>query len=215
MNVRVVILDDHAVVRTGFRMILSHHADIEVVGEAETGEQALDMVRRLKPDVLLCDLHLPGISGLEVTERVVRGKYGTRVMVLSILDDGPLPRRLLECGASGYLCKACPADELVRAVRAVANGGRYLDAGIAQQMALAGIQGEGSPFDTLTSRELEVAMLLVQGRRPDDIAKRLSLSPKTVSTHKCNLFQKLGVDDNIALARLAGQHGLSDPACVL
>lgn len=215
MNISVLILDDHAVVRTGFRMILSHHPDIEVVGEAETGEQALDMVRKRKPDVLLCDLHLPGISGLEVTERVVRGKYGTRVMVLSVLEDGPLPRRLLESGASGYLSKACPAEELVKAIREVAQGGKYLDSGIARRMALSGINGDRSPFDSLTARELEVAMLLVQGRRLDDIAKRLSLSPKTVSTHKSNLFQKLEVDDCIALARLAAQHGLSDPAMVL
>lgn len=215
MSIKILILDDHAVVRTGFKMILAQHVDIEVVGEAQTGEEALDMVRKLRPDVLLCDLHLPGISGLEVTERVVKGNYGTRVMVLSVLDDGPLPRRLIESGAAGYLSKACAAEELVNAIRDVARGKRYLDSGIAQRMALAGINGDGSPFDGLTSREMEVAMLLVQGRRSDDIAKRLSLSPKTISTHKSNLFQKLGVEDNIALARLAGQHGLTDPAQAL
>lgn len=208
MAISVVILDDHAVVRTGFRMILSQHVDIEVIGEAETGEQALDLVRQLKPTVLLCDLQLPGISGLEVTERVVKGQYGTKVVVLSVLDDGPLPKRLMDCGAKAYVGKAGPADEVVAAVREAARGRRYLSPAIAQRLALLSVMGADSPFDALSSRELEVAMLLVQGKRPEEIAKHLSVSPKTISTHKSNIFHKLDVADNIALARIAGQYGL-------
>ena len=101
MGIKVFIVDDHALVRTGFRLILAQHPDIEIVGEADSGEEALPQIRRLKPDVLLCDLHLPGISGLEVTERVVRGDYGTRVIMVSVLEDGPMPRRLL---AAGSIC---------------------------------------------------------------------------------------------------------------
>jgi len=212
MTIRVFIVDDHALVRTGMRMILSAETDIEVVGDAESGEVALPLIRKLKPDIVLCDLHLPGISGLEVTDRVVKGGHDSRVIVVSVLEDGPLPKRLLETGASGYVGKGGDAAELLRAVRDVARGKRYLGNSIAQNLALSGIGGNGSPFDGLTPREIETALLLVQGLRQQEIAQRLSLSPKTVNTHKTRLFEKLGVSDNIALSRLLGQHGLLDPA---
>ena len=215
MTIRVLIVDDHALVRTGMRMILSAQTDIEVLGEAESGEEALPLVRRLKPDVVLCDLHLPGVSGLEVTERIVRGDYGTRVIVVSVLEDGPLPKRLLEAGASGYVGKGGDAQELLRAVRDVARGKRYLANNIAQNLALSGIGGDGSPFDALSPREMEVALLLTRGLRQEDIARRLSLSAKTVNTHKTRLFDKLEIRDSIALARLATQFGLADPALAI
>ena len=215
MTIRVFLVDDHALVRAGMRMILSGETDIDVVGEAESGEDALPQVRRLKPDVVLCDLHLPGVSGLEVTERIVRGDHGTRVIVVSVLEDGPMPKRLIEAGASGYVGKGGDACELLRAVRDVARGKRYLASSIAQNLALSGIGGDASPFDTLSPRELEVAMLLTQGLRQEDIARRLSLSAKTVNTHKTRLFEKLRIQDSIALARLAGQYGLADPAHAL
>lgn len=215
MTIRVFIVDDHALVRTGMRLILSAETDIEVVGDVDTGEQALPLIRKLKPDVVLCDLHLPGVSGLEVTERVVKMDQGPRVIIVSVLEDGPMPKRLLEAGASGYVGKGGDAGELVRAVRDVARGKRYLASSVAQNLALAGINGGGSPFDELSPRELEVALLLVQGLRQEDIAKRLCLSAKTVNTHKSRLFEKLAIADTIALARLASQHGLADPAKAL
>jgi two-component system invasion response regulator UvrY len=215
MTIKVFMVDDHALVRTGMRMILSAQVDIEVVGEAETGEAALPQIRKLKPHVVLCDLHLPGISGLEVTERIVKGKYGCRVIVVSVLEDGPMPRRLIEVGASGYVGKGGDAEELLRAVRDVAGGKRYLASGVAQNLALAGISGGSTPLDALSVREVQVAMLLVQGLRQQDIALRLSLSPKTINTHKSNLFHKLGIQDNIALTRLLGQYGLVDPTQVM
>ncbi|WP_314105824.1 response regulator [uncultured Stenotrophomonas sp.] len=212
MTIRVYLVDDHALVRTGMKMILSNETDIEVVGEAESGEDALPAIRLLRPDVVLCDLHLPGVSGMEVTERVVRGDHGTRVVIVSVLEDGPMPKRLLEAGASGYIGKACDAQELLRAVRDAALGLRYLGSSIAQNMALSNVEGTQSPFDSLSPRELEVALLLTQGLRQEDIAKRLSLSAKTVNTHKARLFEKMGIHDNIALARMASQYGLVDPA---
>lgn len=215
MTIRVFLLDDHALVRSGMRMMLAAETDIEVIGEADTGETALPMIRKLAPDVVLCDLHLPGISGLEVTERIVKGGYGCKVVVVSVLEDGPIPKRLIEAGASGYVGKAGDAAELLRAVRDVARGKRYLASGVAQHLALAGIGGEASPFDALSPRELEVAMLLAQGLRQEEIAKRLSLSAKTVNTHKARLFEKLEIQDSIALARLCSQYGLSDPARVM
>jgi DNA-binding NarL/FixJ family response regulator len=215
MTIRVFVVDDHALVRAGMRMILSGETDIEVVGEADCGEDALPQIRKLVPDVVLCDLHLPGVSGLELTERILKGDHGTRVIVVSVLEDGPMPKRLLEIGASGYVGKGGDASELLRAVREVARGKRYLANSVAQNLALYGIDGDGSPFNALSARELEVAMLLTQGLRQEDIARRLSLSAKTINTHKTRLFEKLGIQDNIALARLAGQYGLANPANAL
>ena len=209
MAIRVFLVDDHALVRTGMRMLL-HGADgIEVVGEAASGEEALPLVRRLQPDVVLCDLHLPGLSGLEVTVRLVRS--GIRVVVVSVLEGGPMPRRLIEAGACGYVGKGGDAGELVRAVHAAAQGRRFLSSSIAQGLALSGLDAARSPFDALSARELEVAMLLVRGLRQEDIARRLSLSAKTINTHKSRLFEKLGIRDSIALARMAGHYGLTEP----
>jgi DNA-binding NarL/FixJ family response regulator len=123
--IRVFIVDDHALVRTGYRLILSGERDMEVVGEAATGEEALPQLRKLKPDVVLCDLHLPGISGLDVTERIARSTLETRVVIVSIQEDGPMPRRLIEAGACGYVGKACDAEELLRAIREVARSGPW------------------------------------------------------------------------------------------
>ncbi|MEG3192334.1 response regulator transcription factor [Lysobacter sp. D1-1-M9] len=215
MTIRVFIVDDHALVRTGMRMILSAQSDIEVIGDAESGELALPRIRALKPDVVLCDLHLPGVSGLEITERIVKGDHGTRVIIVSVLEDGPLPKRLLEAGASGYVGKGGDANELLRAVHEVARGKRYLASGVAQNLALYRVDGDGSPFDALSPRELEIALLLVQGLRQEEMARRLSLSAKTINTHKTRLFEKLEIRDTIALARLAGQYGLIEPAHAL
>lgn len=212
MTISVFTVDDHGLVRAGLRMVLESQVDIVVVGEADSGEAALPKIRELRPDIVLCDLHLPGISGFEVTERIVKGKYGSRVIVVSVLEDGPMPRRLIEVGAWGYVGKGGDAQELVRAVHEVARGKRYLASGVAQNLALSGMAADATPVDTLSPREVEVAMLLVQGLRQQEIALRLSLSPKTVNTHKTNLFQKLGVRDSVGLSRLLRQYGLVDPA---
>ena len=213
MTIRVFVVDDHVLVRSALCMLLEAQAEFAVVGQAESGEDALPVLRRLRPDVLVCDVHLPGISGLEVTERVVRGEYGTRVIVLSALQDGPMPRRAIAAGASAYVGKGHDAAELLRAIRETVRGKRYLASGIAQQLALSGIDGsDASPFDLLSPRELEVALLLVRGMRQEDIARRLSLSAKTINTHKTRLFDKLGISDSIALARMASRYGMTDPA---
>jgi len=206
--IRVFLLDDHALVRTGYRLILQPQLDIEVVGEASTGEEGIPMIRRLRPDVVVCDLHLPGISGLDITERLVKGEIA-KVVIVSVREDGPMPKRLLDAGASGYLGKGCDAEELLKAIREAARGRRYLAGNIAQNLALGG--GNLSPFDQLSPRELEISMLFCQGMRAEDIARRLSLSGKTIATHKYRLFEKLGIKDTIALSRLAMQHGVCDP----
>jgi DNA-binding NarL/FixJ family response regulator len=210
--IRVFLLDDHGLMRAGYRMILEAQVDMEVVGEAGCGEDALPLIRKLKPDVVVCDLHLPGVSGLDVTERLVKGQVGPKVVIVSVQVDGPLPRRLLDAGASGYLGKACESSELLRAIRDAARGRRYLGSEIAQHMALAGTAR--SPFDSLSRRELEISLMFCQGLRAEDIARKLSLSGKTVATHKYRLFDKLGIKDTVALARLAAQHGITEPSLV-
>jgi two-component system invasion response regulator UvrY len=210
--IRVVLIDDHALVRTGLRMILQQHANMDILGEAEDGEQGLTLIKRLQPDIALVDVHMPGFSGVELTERVRRAKLATRIVILTVADEAPFPRRLLDAGASAYLTKGCPADELVKAIRRVADGQRYLGADIAQQLALQNDRDTESPFANLSARELEVAMMFSQGLSAKVIAKRLNLSAKTVATYKYRLFEKLEIDNVVALAHLANVHGLADTA---
>jgi len=209
--IRIVMVDDHALVRAGLRMILEKQADIEVVGEADDGEAGLQLIRNLQPDLALVDLHMPNVNGIEVTERVRRSKLVTRIVILTMASDAPFPRRLLEAGASGYLTKGCPADELVRAIRQIADGRRYLSTDVAQQLALGNAFGDGeSPFEELSTRELEVAMMLAQGMAAKQIGDRLKLSEKTVATYKYRLFEKLAIDNVVTLTHLATAHGLMD-----
>lgn len=206
--IRILIVDDHALVRTGFRMILAQHADISIVGEAETGEDALKLAKENHPDIVLMDMHLPGISGLEAAARIVRSLPDCRIIALTAQDAMPVPRKFLEAGASGFLTKACPQDELLRAIRRVASGGKYISPEIAQAMALDAVNGERNALEALTKRETEVVMALAKGEDMGTIADRLHLSIKTIATHKYNACEKLGVANDVELAHFAIQHGL-------
>lgn len=207
--ITVLLLDDHALVRMGYRLILQQHLDIQVIDEASSGEEGLHKIRTLKPDVVLCDLHMPGLSGLEITERLNRSSSASKVIIVSVQQDGPMPKKLLDAGASGYLSKACDAEELIRAIRDVARGKRYLASELAQRMALDGhVQ---SPFERLSPREIEVSLLFCQGWRAEDMARKLCVSSKTIATHKYRILDKLGIQDTIALARMAAQYGISEP----
>jgi two-component system invasion response regulator UvrY len=209
--IKVVLVDDHALVRTGFRMILLQQPGIEVVGEAADGEEGLALIRRVKPDVALVDVHMPKLSGIELTDRVRKHKLTTRIVILTVVNEAPFPKRLIEAGASGYLTKGCAAEELVRAVRQVADGRRYLAPDIAELLALGAIDGHAdSPFNALSTRELDVALMLAQGEDMQGIAAKLKLSAKTVATYKYRLFDKLGIDNPVALAHLVHLHGLLD-----
>jgi len=210
--IQIVLVDDHTLMRTGLRMILTQQPDMEVIGEAEDGETGLALIKRLRPDVALVDVHMPRFSGVELTERARRAKLSTRVMILTVADGAPFPRRLLDAGACAYLTKGCPAEELLKAVRRVADGQRYIGSDIAQQLALDDGRETPSPFGELSSRELEVAMMLAQGLTAQLIADRLKLSAKTIATYKYRLFDKLSIDNVVALAHLANLHGLIDPS---
>lgn len=206
--IRIVLVDDHNLMRTGLRMILEKQPDMQIAGEAEDGERGLALIKQSKPDIALVDVHMPGISGVELTERVRRAKLATRVVILTVASEATFPRRLLEAGASGYLTKGCPAEELVKAIREVADGKRYIGSDVAQQLALATMDGTEPPFAKLSARELEIAIMLASGLRAKQIATRLHLSEKTVATYKARLFEKLDIDNVVALAHLATVHGL-------
>jgi two-component system, NarL family, invasion response regulator UvrY len=208
--IRIVLIDDHALVRTGLRMIIEKQLDIDVIGEAEGGEQGISLIKRMQPDVALVDVHMPGVSGVEVTERVRRAKLPTQIVILTMAGDSPFPRRLLDAGASGYVTKGCPADELLKAIRQVHAGRRFLSNHIAQLLALDARPSGTSPFESLSSRELEVAMMLTQGCGMQHIARKLNLSAKTIATYKYRLFEKLNVDNVVTLAHVAALHGLAD-----
>jgi DNA-binding NarL/FixJ family response regulator len=209
--ITIVLVDDHELVRTGFRMILEQQSDIAVVGEAGSAEQGMHMIRTLAPNIALVDVHMQGMSGIELTERVTRSKLSTHIIIVTVVDDARFPKRLLDAGALGYLTKGCTADELVTAIRQVSNGKRYLAPAVAHQLALAALDGsDGSPFDLLSSRELEVAMMLVSGKPLTVIGEQLNLSPKTISTYKQRLLEKLHVEHVLGLAHLMTVHGLID-----
>ncbi len=209
---KILIVDDHGLVRTGLRNILAGEGTLKVVGEAASGEEGIRLAKELKPDIILMDVELPGLSGLEATERILKTDAGIRVVVLTAHSQPPLPTRLLEVGARGYLTKSCGARELISAVKAVARGERYLSADIAQQLALSLLPGTPqSPFQELTTRELEIALMLIQGMKPTLIGEVINLSPKTVASHKYKIYEKTGVKSEVELLRLALQYGLVKP----
>ena len=208
--IEVILVDDHELVRVGFRMILSREPDMSVVGEAGTAEQGLELIRAGQPQVALVDVHMPGMSGLELTERVAREGLSTQIVILTVVDDAYFPRRLLDAGALGYLTKNCAAGELVEAVRRVSMGHRYLAPDVAERLAFSTLDGDESPFDQLSGRELEVAMMLVHGQGVVAISEQLDVSPKTISTYKQRLMGKLNVEHVVGLAHLMTIHGLLD-----
>jgi two-component system invasion response regulator UvrY len=210
-KIRVILTDDHAVVRMGFRLLLQGTHDIEVVGEAETGEDAVKRFVELRPDVLVMDLSMPGMGGLEAVTRVLAKDPAARILILSAHEDTIHPKRVLKAGAVGYLSKRSAAEELIQAIRQVAGGRMYMEAAIAQQMAVEQISGDKSPVDILSAREFEVFLALAKGQSVNDIAEVLHLSPRTVGTHLYNIKQKLGASNQAEIAIIAVRAGLLDP----
>jgi two-component system invasion response regulator UvrY len=210
-KIRVVLTDDHAVVRMGFRLLLQGTHDIEVVGEAESGEDAVKRFVELRPDVLVMDLSMPGMGGLEAVTRVLAKDDNARILILSAHEDTIHPKRVLKAGAAGYLSKRSAAEELIQAIRQVASGKMYMEAAIAQQMAVEQISGDKSPVDVLSAREFEVFLALAKGQSVNDIAAVLHLSPRTVGTHLYNIKQKLGASNQAELAIMAVRAGLLEP----
>ena len=209
--INVMLVDDHAVVRMGFRMLLETAADIKVIAEAENGEQAVKLYVEHQPDVVVMDITMPGIGGLEAIERIMAKDSAARILVLSAHEDSVHPKRVLNAGAMGYLTKRSAAEELIKAIRTVAGGKMYLEANIAQQMAIQQLSGEKNPVDVLSDREFEVFMALAKGKTTNDIADTLCLSPRTVGTHLYNIKQKLNASNSAEIALIAMRSGLIDP----
>ena len=211
--IRVLVVDDHRLVRAGIRRILDEAPHVEVVGEADSGETAVQQVREHRPQVVLMDVNMPGMGGLEATRKLLRIDPELKIVALTVHGSEPYPSRLLEAGAVGYVTKGCDEREILDAIRRVAAGERYLGADIARQMALSGLEhGAGNPFDRLSQREVQVMMLVTAGRKLQDISDTLCLSPKTVSTYRYRLYEKLGVSNDVELTRLAIRHGLIEQA---
>lgn len=209
-QINVMLVDDHAVVRMGFKMLLESDADIKVVAEAESGEQAIQRYVEFKPHVVVMDITMPGIGGLEAIERILAKDNAAKVLVLSAHEDSVHPKRVLNAGAMGYLTKRSAAEELIKAIRTVASGKKYLEASVAQQMAIQQLSGEQNPVDVLSPREFEVFMALAKGKTTNEIAETLFLSPRTVGTHLYNIKQKLNANNSAEIALIAMRSGLLD-----
>ncbi|WP_303902653.1 UvrY/SirA/GacA family response regulator transcription factor [Thiohalomonas denitrificans] len=208
--IKVLLVDDHELVRTGIRRLLEDIEDIEVCSEASSGEEALNRVAECHPDVVLMDLSMPGIGGLETTRKLSLNSPDVAVIIVTVHTDAPFPSRLMQAGAMGYLSKGGSLDEMLQAIREVKNGGRYISPNIAQNLALSLMDEKESPFSVLSERELQVMFMLIQGQKVASISEKLNLSPKTISTYRHRVFEKLKVQNDAGLTRLAMCHGLLD-----
>ena len=210
--IRVLVVDDHDLVRTGITRMLADIDGLLVVGEASTGEEALLKVREVRPDVVLMDVKMPGIGGLEATRKLMRSQPDIKVVAVTVCEEDPFPTRLLQAGAAGYLTKGAALEQMVQAIRLVFAGQRYIDPQIAQQLALKSFQPQnsGSPFDALSEREIQIALMIANCHKVQTISDKLCLSPKTVNTYRYRIFEKLSITSDVELALLAVRHGMVD-----
>ena len=209
--IKVLVVDDHDLVRNGIIRMLADVADIKVVGDVGSGEAAIQAARELLPDVVLMDVRMPGIGGLEATRKLVLQHPEIRVIAVTICDEDPFPSRLLQAGAAGYLTKGSCIEEVVKAIRQVCSGQRFLSSDIAQLLALRPFDSvDRNPFDQLSEREMQVALMIANCHSIQDISERLFLSPKTVNTYRYRIYEKLTINSDVELALLAVRHGLAN-----
>lgn len=214
--IRVLVVDDHELVRSGITRMLADNPDIDVIGQASSGEEAIDCVRENRPDIVLMDIRMPGIGGLEATRRILRIDDSIRVIVVTACADAPYPARVMQSGATAYITKGADIQEMVRAIRKAHSGQRYISPEIAQKMALKQLGGERdedgelSLFERLSEREMQIAMMVVDCQKVQDISDKLCLSPKTVNTYRYRIFEKLEISSDVELALMAVRLGLLD-----
>lgn len=209
--IKVLLVDDHDLVRAGVKSLLAEQSGIKIVGEAESGETAINIARKTNPQVVLMDVKMPGIGGLEATRKLLRIDPDVKILILTSCDEDPFPSRLLQAGAAGYLTKDCAVDEMVQAIKSVNAGQRYISPVIAQQLALKHLSdSDASPFDVLSERELQVMIMITSGQKVQDISTKLCLSPKTVNSYRYRLFEKLNIHSDVELTHLAIRYGLLD-----
>ncbi|AXJ05302.1 two-component system response regulator UvrY [Pseudomonas fluorescens] len=209
--IRVLVVDDHDLVRTGITRMLADIDGLQVVGQAESGEESLIKARELKPDVVLMDVKMPGIGGLEATRKLLRSHPDIKVVAVTVCEEDPFSTRLLQAGAAGYLTKGAGLPEMVQAIRLVFAGQRYISPQIAQQLAIKSFQPTNdSPFDALSEREIQIALMIVGCQKVQIISDKLCLSPKTVNTYRYRIFEKLSISSDVELTLLAVRHGMVD-----
>jgi len=196
--IRVLVVDDHDLVRTGISRMLADISGLQVIGQADSGEDAIRKARELKPDVVLMDVKMPGIGGLEATRKLLRSYPDLKVIAVTICEEDPFPTRLLQAGAAGYLTKGAALEEMVQAIRMVFGGQRYISPQIAQQLALKSFQPQLS------------ALMIANCQKVQSISDKLCLSPKTVNTYRYRIFEKLSITSDVELALLAVRHGMVD-----
>ena len=215
-KIKVLIADDHAIVREGIRMILALHDDIEVVGEAANGVEAIEQVDKLSPDVVLMDIAMPGLGGLEATLEIVKRKPQSKILVLTQYDNTEYIYRFLKAGAAGYVLKKAVGSDLVSAIRSVFQGKSFIDPSVADRVIKGFLEkpemaGEEALYDGLSDREKQVLKLIAEGSTNQQIADTLYLSIKTVMTHRTNLMEKLGIHNRTELIKYAIRKGLVSP----
>lgn len=216
--VKILVVDDHDLVRMGISRMLSDVDGYQVVGEAKSGEEAITQARQLKPDVILMDVKMPGIGGLEATRKILATSPQIKVVAVTACDDDLHPTRLMQAGAVGYVTKGADFAEITDAINKVMRGDLYMSNSIAQQLALknfGGGKGEESPFEKLSQRELQTAMLIANGQKVNDIAAAFSVSPKTVNSYRYRIFEKLNINSDVELTLLVVKHNFLDPEAVV
>lgn len=213
MKIRILVADDHAIIREGLSIMLGNQPDMEVVGTAANGREAVRLVDEQEPDVVVMDISMPELNGIEAIRQMLLRHPQIKVVVLSIHGTKPYVYRALKAGAKGYLIKETAGIEVLDAVRAVCRGERYLSQSIADRLTDVSFRNleasiDFSPLETLSPREREILQLVAEGKTSQEIAERLSLSPKTVDTYRSRLMRKIGVEDMAGLVRFAIQHGV-------
>ena len=207
--INVLLTDDHALVRSGIRRLLEDSQQVTIVGEAECGEDSIRMVQELNPDVILMDVNMPGIGGVETCRRILQRDPKQKIIVLTVHSEQTFPKRMLEIGAKGYLTKECGTDEMIEAIKQVNNGNSYIATSIAQQLALSLLPGnERNPIDKLSRREFQVMLMISNGLSNIQMSEKLCLSPKTISTYRLRLLEKLGANNEVDLIKIAVEQGM-------
>ncbi len=207
--INVLLTDDHVLVRSGIRRLLEDSNQVTIVGEANCGEDSVKLAQELTPDVILMDVNMPGIGGVEACRRILQRNPAQKIIVLTIHNEQTFPKRMLEIGAKGYLTKECGVDEMLTAIKQVYNGGAYIAPSIAQQLALSLLPGnEHNPIDKLSRREFQVMLMISHGLTNAEISDKLCLSPKTISTYRLRLLEKLGAQNEVDLIKIAVEQGI-------
>lgn len=209
--IQVIVIDDHDLVRMGLTRLLGDADGIEVIREGSSGEDAIRLAKEHEPDVILMDVRMPGIGGIEATRKVHRLFPDIRIIAVTACGEDPFPARLLQAGAAGYLTKGASSEEMVLAVRTVMAGQKYLAPNVAQKLALQNLGSGGSPFAELSDREMQIATMICSCRKVQEISDKLCLSPKTVNTYRYRIFDKLSISSDVELTHLAIRHGILEP----